>query len=221
MRGHRARSGSEDRGGDSLNVRCRSAEYAGDAGVEQIDLSARAGSIPGCIRDASEPRGLDRHQAVVGDDERFEFAELHALPGRRQLRKSEPRVVPLVLGADPCASRKYRCPERSGAGLGDDDGAGLSLAADLVEEVVALVVDDDERREVDDVDLPHRLHAELGVLEHVDVLDVVEGQPCGGTADRSEVEARRPPQQARTAILTPDDDEEETTETRRKKKYYN
>src|SRR4051794_9337575 len=36
---------------------------------------------------------------------------------------------------------------------------------ELGEEVVALVVDDDEGREVDDLDAPHRLHAELGVLD--------------------------------------------------------
>ena len=56
----------------------------------------------------------------------------------------------------------------------DADRGGVATAtaswpaADLLEEVVALVVDDDERREVDDLDLPHRLHAELGVLEHLD-----------------------------------------------------
>ena len=52
---------------------------------------------------------------------------------------------------------------------GDGDGVSPGLGADLLEEVVALVVDDDEGREVDDVDLPHRLHAELGVLEHLDL----------------------------------------------------
>ena len=46
--------------------------------------------------------------------------------------------------------------------IGHGDGAG-----GVGEEVVALVVDDDERREVLDLDLPDRLHAELGVLEHL------------------------------------------------------
>jgi hypothetical protein len=57
------------------------------------------------------------------------------------------------------------------------------------EEVVALVVDDDEGREVLDLDLPDRLHAELGVLEHLDLLDAVLGQARRRAADRAEVEA--------------------------------
>ena len=43
------------------------------------------------------------------------------------------------------------------------------------EEVVALVVDDDEGGEVLDLDPPDRLHAELGVLEHLDLADAVLG----------------------------------------------
>ena len=96
---------------------------------------------------------------------------------------------------DPGGARRWRSP----LGLG---GGGISVAAaldveatgmrrlrrDLLEEVVALVVDDDEGREVDDLDLPHRLHAELGVLEHLDLADVVEGEAGGRAADRAEVE---------------------------------
>ena len=52
--------------------------------------------------------------------------------------------------------------------------------AHLGEEVVALVVDDDEGGEVLDVDLPDGLHAELGVLEDLDLLDAVLGQPGRG-----------------------------------------
>src|SRR4051794_41923824 len=51
------------------------------------------------------------------------------------------------------------------------------------EEVVALVVDDDEGREVLDLDTPYRFHAELGVLEHVDVTDAVLSQAGRRTAD--------------------------------------
>src|SRR5262249_54049680 len=57
------------------------------------------------------------------------------------------------------------------------------------EEIVALVVDDDERREVDDLDAPDRLHPELGVLEDLDLLDVVLGEDRGRAPDRAEVEA--------------------------------
>jgi hypothetical protein len=58
----------------------------------------------------------------------------------------------------------------------------------LGEEVVALVIDHDERREVLDLDLPDRLHPELGVLEHLDLADVFLRQDRGGAADRAEAE---------------------------------
>jgi enoyl-CoA hydratase/carnithine racemase len=69
------------------------------------------------------------------------------------------------------------------------DARSRGLGADLLEEVVALVVDHDERREVDHVDLPDGLHAEFGVLEHLDLGDVVEREPGSRAADRTEVEA--------------------------------
>src|SRR3954453_9275497 len=65
----------------------------------------------------------------------------------------------------------------------------VDRAGGVGEEVVALVVDDDEGGEVLDLDLPDRLHAELGVLQHLDRLDAVLGEPGGGAADRAEVEA--------------------------------
>src|SRR5262245_33660322 len=68
----------------------------------------------------------------------------------------------------------------------DDLQLAVAAGGDPREEVVALVVDDDERGEVDDVDLPHRLHPQLRVLEDVDLLDAVFGEPRGRTADRSE-----------------------------------
>ncbi len=74
--------------------------------------------------------------------------------------------------------------------IGQPTETGWARASrpDLLEEVVALVVDDDERREVDDVDLPHGLHPQLGVLEDLDLADVVEREAGGGAADRTEVE---------------------------------
>src|SRR5262249_25749581 len=50
----------------------------------------------------------------------------------------------------------------------------------FLEEVVAFVVDDDEGGEILDLDLPDRLHAELGIFEHVDLLDAVLGEVGGG-----------------------------------------
>src|SRR3954468_505763 len=59
----------------------------------------------------------------------------------------------------------------------------------LAGEVVALVVDDDEGGEVLDLDAPDRLHAELGVLDDLDLADAVLGEARRRTADRAEIEA--------------------------------
>src|ERR1041384_7480698 len=59
----------------------------------------------------------------------------------------------------------------------------------FLEEVVALVVDDDEGREVLDLDAPDRLHAELGIFDHLDLFDAVLGEVRRRPADRGEVEA--------------------------------
>ena len=40
-----------------------------------------------------------------------------------------------------------------------------------------------------DLDLPDRLHAQLGVLEDLDALDAVLGEAGGRSTDRAEVEA--------------------------------
>src|SRR6185369_15212305 len=56
------------------------------------------------------------------------------------------------------------------------------------EEVVALVVDQDERREVFDFDLPDRLHAEVGKVDDLDLADILLGQDRGRPADRTQVE---------------------------------
>ena len=58
-----------------------------------------------------------------------------------------------------------------------------------LEEVVALVVDEDEGREVLDLDLVDCLHAELRILDELHLLDVLLGEDGGGAADRAEVEA--------------------------------
>src|SRR3954468_13085383 len=59
-------------------------------------------------------------------------------------------------------------------------GNAASTQIQLLEEVVALVVDDDERRKVDDLDAPDRFHAELGIFEHLDLLDAVLGKVSRG-----------------------------------------
>src|SRR5260221_13870250 len=59
----------------------------------------------------------------------------------------------------------------------------------LLEEVVALVVDDDEGGEILHLDPPDRLHAELGIFDDLDLLDAVLGEVRGRAPDGSEIEA--------------------------------
>jgi hypothetical protein len=53
----------------------------------------------------------------------------------------------------------------------------------LLEEVVALVINEDKCREVLNLDFPDSLHAELGVLDALDALDVVLREDSGRTTD--------------------------------------
>src|SRR3954469_2537658 len=59
----------------------------------------------------------------------------------------------------------------------------------FLEEVVALVVDDDEGREIHHLDAPDRFHAEFGIFHHLDLLDAVLGEVRRRAADRAEIEA--------------------------------
>ena len=85
---------------------------------------------------------------------------------------------------------KPRCPRRAlspSVGtrpISPSVGGGRQRASDgpLCEEVVALVVDDDEGGEVLDLDLPDRLHAQLGVLEHLDLGGAASAPPVRGGA---------------------------------------
>ena len=91
--------------------------------------------------------------------------------------------------AHRAATRRFRAgrlPGRPGRPAADGEQRRLRL---LGEEVVPLVVHDDERREVADLDTPDRFHAEFRVLEHLDLGDAVLGQPGRGAADGAEVEA--------------------------------
>src|SRR5690606_16512822 len=63
------------------------------------------------------------------------------------------------------------------------------LEVQFLEEVVALVINHDERREVLDFDTPDGFHTELWVLDHFYLLDAILCQACGGTTDRPQVEA--------------------------------
>ena len=53
----------------------------------------------------------------------------------------------------------------------------------FLEKIIALVVDDNECREILDLNLPDRFHAELGIFLHRDLLDAVLGDAGGRAAD--------------------------------------
>src|SRR5712672_1722163 len=70
-----------------------------------------------------------------------------------------------------------------------DKSDACSSQIQFLEEIVALVVDHDEGREILHLDLPDRLHAKLGILHRLDLLDAMLGEVRGGAADRGEIEA--------------------------------
>ncbi len=57
------------------------------------------------------------------------------------------------------------------------------LQTKLFEEVITLVINEDERREVLNADLPDRLHPKIRILNAFDALDALVGENGGGTAD--------------------------------------
>ena len=48
----------------------------------------------------------------------------------------------------------------------------------VLEKVIALVVNDDEGRKIHDLDAPDRFHAEFGIFYYFDLLDAVLGEIC-------------------------------------------
>ena len=61
--------------------------------------------------------------------------------------------------------------------------AAAATWLDLLEEVVALVINEDECREVLNLNLPDSLHAELWVLNALDALDIVLREDSCRTTD--------------------------------------
>ena len=59
----------------------------------------------------------------------------------------------------------------------------------MLEEVVALVINEDEGREVLHLDFPNSLHTELRILDALDRLDVLLCEDSRRATDRAEVEA--------------------------------
>src|SRR5690349_20741021 len=95
------------------------------------------------------------------------------------------------------AATSCRSSMRRKAISGSTAGAARAAAAEtrsrssdrsdlqLAEEIVALVVGDDEGGEILDRDPPDRLHAELGIFQHLDLLDAVLGENRRRSADRA------------------------------------
>ena len=73
--------------------------------------------------------------------------------------------------------------------LSEQTSGVISKLQKSVEEVVALVVNEQEGREVLHLDLPDGLHAQLGVLQTLHLLDVLLRQHRRRTADAAQVEA--------------------------------
>eukprot|EP00906_Rhabdomonas_costata_P036309 RCo050966 len=68
-------------------------------------------------------------------------------------------------------------------------GASRALFVDLFKEVVALVVDDNEGGKVNHLNAPHSLHAQFGVLQNLNLLNAVLGQPGCRAPDGSQIKA--------------------------------
>jgi hypothetical protein len=62
----------------------------------------------------------------------------------------------------------------------------------FLEEIIALVVDDDEGREILDFNLPDRFHTEFGIFVNLDLFDATLGEPRRRPADRAEIKAMVP-----------------------------
>ena len=60
---------------------------------------------------------------------------------------------------------------------------------DLLEEVVAFVIDEDEGGEILDGDFPDGFHAEFGVGDYLLRADVILRQQSGGATGGTEIEA--------------------------------
>src|SRR5581483_2186419 len=59
----------------------------------------------------------------------------------------------------------------------------------LLEEIIPFVIHQDKRREIHYLNFPNSFHAQFGILQKLDVLDIVLRQDGGGSADAAEIEA--------------------------------
>src|SRR5262245_46590002 len=84
---------------------------------------------------------------------------------------------------------RLRWNDRSCSRDGSKRGPGHSPQIQLLEEIVAFVVDHDEGREILYLDPPDRLHSELVIFDGLHLLDAVLREIRRRAADRGEIEA--------------------------------
>src|SRR4029079_3587376 len=113
-------------------------------------------------------------------------AGAHATATARAVAAGRPPIhpvkgVPFPRGRRGTEGPSCRCDPRP--------ARGGSAQVQFLEEVIALVVNDDESREILDLDLPDRLHPEFGIFVHFDLLDALFGELCSAAPDGGEVEA--------------------------------
>ena len=67
--------------------------------------------------------------------------------------------------------------------------AGALLVLDLLEEIVAFIIDENKRREIFHFDFPDRLHPQFRIRHALKALDALLRQHRRRAADAAEVEA--------------------------------
>src|ERR1051326_9287317 len=112
-------------------------------------------------------------------------------PTNPEQRKTFPGPKPGSRPRGPAQSRRSPrfLPSRLRSPVTVRSAPLRSAEIELLEEIVAFVIDDDEGRKILDLDPPDRLHAELGIFQHLDLADAVLGEIRRRPADRAEIEA--------------------------------
>ncbi len=72
VRRHGAWPGCQDGCGDPLHAASPASRYPGDAGMEQLELAARARPYHGGLRESGVANGVQRHEPVVAEMQPFE-----------------------------------------------------------------------------------------------------------------------------------------------------
>src|SRR5207249_10805651 len=89
----------------------------------------------------------------------------------------------------PCPQKIEPDSRGSSPAMTDVPRCTPSPQIQFLEEIIALVVDDDEGRKIHDLDAPDRFHTRLGIFHDFDLLDAVLGEVRRRSSDRAEIEA--------------------------------